>query len=80
MAGCGESPCHVAFPTTSPFVDDVSGVLDALGGNAPSTVAGGGDDGRPKASDVLAGLARAISGPDDDGDGNGGPVAATAVQ
>jgi hypothetical protein len=64
IVGCGESPCHVAFPTKSAVVDDV---LMALGRDS-SCVVGVEGDNLPTACDVLARLARMLLRSDEDVD------------
>jgi len=72
VAGCGESPCYVAFPARSPVVEDA---LEALALMDSSTIATADHGDFPAASDVLARMARIMrrSGDVDfDVDGRGG--------
>ena len=70
VAGCGESPCYVAFPARSPVVEDVLEALALMDSSSISTA----DDGNfPAASDVLARMARIMRRSGDvDGGGGGG--------
>jgi hypothetical protein len=59
MAGCGKSPCYVAFLATLPIVD---GMFKALALGHLLTIVAAGDGNFPAALDVLAKMAHIMRG------------------